>query len=115
MPDSTDISDTTDLKKKFSIEEDKEGIASINETIVGKCEIHVYPNPFSESITVELIGLQPEQNAKLDLYSTNGIKLLSVQELQNINKIEVAHLVPASYFLLISIDQKCTIWKLIKR
>jgi hypothetical protein len=77
--------------------------------------VRVYPNPMSESFTVELAGTEGAGMTRVDIYGMNGVKVLSATLIGERKHIFTAeHLLPGMYFLHITAGTTRETMKLIK-
>ncbi len=115
IADSLEISDTTNQDNISAIDASQHQVFLTNEVVIGHCNIMVYPNPFIEGVTVQCSGVEPEDNALLDVYNLQGVKLLTVDPLKSMNKLQLNHLSPSTYLMVIKIGNNSSYWKLVKR
>lgn len=87
-------------------EHEPQGIISIKKMIA-----QVFPNPFSESVIVEL---GDNKNGIIECYSVQGLLLRKENISERITKMDFRNLPPGIYFLKISDDDKVCIKKIIK-
>jgi hypothetical protein len=114
LTDSTEVTDTTDLKKLLTNQYNFKDGSTNSQTTIGSTQIKVYPNPVSAIINIEFSNYPSNIEPKIELYSQSGTVLLSKEKLKGSNQLDFSHLSPSTYLLLISIGDERAIWKIIK-
>lgn len=71
---------------------------------LAKWGLKVYPNPASESVTVEYAADKPDASVELSLWDLAGRRLLDplVLPRRDVRRIEVGHLAQGAYFLRVT-------------
>ena len=72
------------------------GTSTINENAIERKEIHVFPNPASESIT---IIMDVSESLEYYIYSSSGVQVLSGMVDNNNKTIDISELDPGIFFL----------------
>lgn len=68
--------------------------------------VSIYPNPFSESLTIDLSHVSNSNNAQLVIYNVVGELVMTRSLGQTISKIETADLAPGFYFYKVLSGEK---------
>lgn len=68
-------------------------------------EAIVYPNPCHDKINVR-VGIHITTPAQLNIFNTNGQKVLSTVILNNFDEVSIAHLTAGAYFYKIMVENK---------
>lgn len=87
----------------------KPQIETINER-----EVSIYPNPTKGVLRVEIKGKLPEKPIKYILADLSGKIIASIQSEDMEHNFDMTNYVPAIYLLRIIIDEKSSVWKIIK-
>jgi hypothetical protein len=74
----------------------------------------VYPNPFSESVTIDL-GKSPDLSSLLSIYSASGSLILQQKLINTSTSIDLSKLVSGSYLVKVFNNTEIKTMKLIKR
>ena len=74
----------------------------------------VYPNPFSESVTIDL-GKSPDLSSLLSIYSASGSLILQQKLINTSTSIDLSKLVSGSYLVKVFNNSEIKTMKLIKR
>jgi hypothetical protein len=75
-------------------------------------QIGIYPNPILQG---ELTLAMPFADAKIELFDTNGKKIISLQQRQNQEKIDVSNLRAGIYLILIDINGQQILKRFVKQ
>jgi len=108
-PEST--SDTTYLKQNEIKEE--EPVKYL--TVVGEKAINIYPNPNGGMFKVVFEGWTKELNGSIQLHSLSGNLIFEMQLLQQEIDVNITDQPDGTYLLIIMIDGKKEMWKIIKK
>ncbi|MDR1729411.1 MAG: T9SS type A sorting domain-containing protein [Prevotellaceae bacterium] len=77
--------------------------------------IHIYPNPTDGLLKVQIDNLQENQKASVILMNMQGQTVLSRSAVRDIVELDMSTSAQGIYIMRISIDEKNTEWKIIKK
>lgn len=80
-----------------------------------KHDIHIYPNPTEGDLTISISNVDNSNQVSIMLYEVNGT-LVKQAKLENGQAImNIQNKAPGIYMMQISVDEKSTTWKIIKK
>ena len=85
------------------------------ENRLAKEDIHVYPNPVSTDLTVNLSELPEPGNGVLRLYDMQGKLLLEETVRTTETVVPMREFIPAVYIMKLTFGETQSIWKIIKQ
>jgi hypothetical protein len=74
-------------------------ITAIDQLAIGELELNVYPNPFSEELTIEMVKNEQSMGIKLVVYDITGKQLLQSEIGHQIEKIAMQSYPSGNYLL----------------
>jgi hypothetical protein len=77
--------------------------------------VKIYPNPSSNSITIELPSTSIQQNNFLTIYNINGQQIIKGQITTPQNAVDISGLVPGVYFVKVVSDEGVMVGKFVKQ
>ena len=100
---------------KSQEEVEAECIEGVDESVVSSQQsaINIYPNPSSNSITIEL-PTQPSKNTTLILSNTNGQRLITQTITESKTEIDITHLPTGIYIVKVWNDKEVMVQKVVK-
>ncbi|MBP6237911.1 MAG: DUF3494 domain-containing protein [Saprospiraceae bacterium] len=69
-------------------------------------DVVIFPNPFSNEITIKTNGEKGNNNMNLSLYQPNGQKVSDITFSEMVFTFKTNHLIPGQYFYIITKDKK---------
>jgi len=107
---------TIDLNFKSATNNNQETIQpSVYKENIEDFEITLFPNPTNGQITLEIKGINDNNQASINIYDFSG-KLLEVHnKIEVINYIDLSQYSNGTYILRILIDKKISEWTVIKK
>lgn len=85
-----------------------------SDTTVFEKNITIYPNPTNGIITLEIEGLEIDDNSKIVIYDIQGEEVYSKENIDNNLIIDLTDQVSGVYLLDIYINDERSYWKIIK-
>lgn len=109
----TSRTSTINLKSTSSLE-DKTKIVEPLTDQVGEHGIMIYPNPVKTELTVEIQSMDENVDASISIIDQAGRLVVSQIKATGSNLIDLSHLSPGNYFMVIRVGSQNTKWKIVK-
>jgi YD repeat-containing protein len=109
----TSRTSTINLKSTFPIE-DKTKIVEPLTDKVGEHGIMIYPNPVTTELTVEIQGMDENIDASISIIDQAGRLVVNQIKATGNNLIDLSHLSPGNYFMVIRVGSQNTKWNIVK-
>lgn len=80
----------------------------------GEQSILIYPNPFTDEITVDIKGYNENEKGNIVLYNQEGRLILTLDQVSSKNSLNLSHLSPGNYIVVVIFGKaisKCSIIK----
>ena len=86
-----------------------------SDTLSLSSKVTIYPNPTEGLLRIDITGMEQVDHSSLSVYGQSGQLLLSVSPLSVSNDIDLTGYPSAVYYFNIFLDDKRSVWKIIKK
>lgn len=76
--------------------------------------VHIAPNPTTGHLVVEIEGLQPEDEGRLEVTNMQGQQLISRKEIRANNRLNLSSFASGVYFVSVVINNRRQSWRVVK-
>ncbi len=85
----------------------------LSETM-GNKQITIFPNPTDGILQVNITNLETKDKGEIKLFGVNGAELMKVKTLQESNTINISNKPNGIYMMKVMLNEKETVWKIVK-
>lgn len=81
---------------------------------VGEHSVLIYPNPFTDEISIDIEGYNENEKAHISLYDLEGRQALTLNHVSSRNNLNLSHLMPGNYIIVVIFNNgisKCSVIK----
>lgn len=78
-------------------------------------DIRIYPNPTKGRLKIEIAGYENSDRCVLRIFNTSGQQILSTHASSPWTELDISSRANGIYILYISLNNKETTWKIIKK
>jgi hypothetical protein len=98
---------------KSTSESVKDSLESFSDQ-VGDHSILIYPNPFTDEISIDIKGYNENEKGNIVLYDLEGRQVLTLNKVSSRNNLNLSHLLPGNYIIVVIFNNgisKCSVIK----
>ena len=82
---------------------------------LGEQSIKIYPNPTRGNLSVKIDNMEDVSTSSIAVYNSVGVMVKQLQEVTDYNDVNISEQPNGVYFMVITIGDKKTKWKIVKQ